>query len=143
MPPPFVQGFRLRLSAAAFDLQGEYVVSTLCVWPWSSNASVSAKGVNVSYSPDGTHFHALPGGPSELPYVGNWGNQWQARYDFLPVTATHMRITILSNWGYRSPSGYAYTGLSEVQFGGTPTPEPATLCLLAIGAGAVLRPRKR
>ncbi|MFW6155005.1 MAG: discoidin domain-containing protein [Planctomycetota bacterium] len=125
-----------------FDLHAEYFVSTMCVWPWSSNASVSARDVQVSYSADGTSFYALPDGPGEFPYVGNWGSQWQTRYDFSPVVATHMRIKILSNWGYRSPSGFAYTGLSEVQFGGAPTPEPATLCLLALGAAAVLRRRR-
>ena len=30
-----------------FDLHGEYDVSTMCVWPWSSLASASAKGVRI------------------------------------------------------------------------------------------------
>lgn len=123
-----------------FNLNGEYDVTTACIWPWSYGPA-SPDSIQLAYSPNGSNYYVIPG-ITQLPFPGTYANGWPTRWDFDAVTATHMRLSIFTNWGYRSPSGFAYTGLNEVQFGATPVPEPASVGLLALG-GWLLFGRKK
>jgi PEP-CTERM motif len=126
-----------------FDLHGEYFLDTMCVWQWSAYGLASVKDVEVAYSFNGSGYTKIFG-IDEFPNMGNYANQWQVRFDFNEVLATHVRLKIMDNWGYRTvPNNFAYFGINEVQFGGRPIPEPATLGLLAMGGLAMIRRRRR
>jgi len=126
-----------------FNLGGSYFVSGMSFWPLNGNNTVCIKDVQVLSSTDGSNFTPVPGAPSVLPQ-GPWvAPVGPTSFSFTGAPeATHIRFNLISNYGYRSGLNYPEAGLAEVQFDGTPVPEPGPLGLLAlIGLSRIRRRR--
>jgi hypothetical protein len=72
------------------------------------------QGVQVSSSLDGTLFASLTGAPSSFAKVMGSTNLPPEIFSFPPIAATHVRFSVLSNYGDESQ-----TGFGEVAFNGT------------------------
>ncbi len=125
-----------------FDLHGSYNVSGISIWPFNGNNQVCVKDIQMLSSTNGSSYTTIPGSPTVLPQ-GPWAQPVNPiYYSFATIQATHIRFNILSNYGYVSPSGWHYSGLSEVQLDGA-VPEPASSVLLVLGSLAMIRRRRR
>ncbi len=129
-----------------FDLHGEHALDEMLVWNYSwatltgSNNNRGTKEVTLEYSDNGgttwttlantngddpgTHtFAVVPEEPNDTLYRMY---DYQTAVDFGGVTATHVRMTQLSDYGG------GLRGLAEVRF--YEVPEPTTLAgLIALG----------
>ena len=115
--------------------------STVDMQSFSVDIPSGLTGVNIGYD------------PSKAVLEGIWTNQQSivgntARWDFIPNTlnpGTHSMVLVLtSNTApVMSNADVTATGISGdiTASVSTPTPEPATMILLAIGTAAVLRKR--
>jgi hypothetical protein len=91
---------------------------------WNQNGGGPAPGtgirnVSISYSTDGTTFTALPGAPTLFSQVTAASAAMPQIVTFPPVSATHFRFQILSNYG-----DTAQTGFAEVAFDGAVNTPP-------------------
>ena len=128
----------------SFNLNGQYSLQGFSVWNYNYGYELSVKEVNISTSKDGITYTPLSGAPTQFAQGANGAAEAPEQFAFAPTLANYVRFSVLSNyWG-----GFPLTGLSEVQFDGTPTttptavPTPALLPGL-IGLGvAALRKRK-
>jgi hypothetical protein len=124
--------------AVTFDLGGSYDLARMLVWNINpASDAEKLRGFNevtIEYSDNGTDWTLLDDrndgedGNYTIPVTpsGEWGdNPYQANVDLTGITASHVRITALSNHGTEP-----YFGLSEVRFY---VPEPSTCALLALG----------
>ena len=82
-------------------------------------------------------FAPLAGGPSVFAQVSGSVNLAPQIFTFAPVSATHFRFHILSDYG--DPT---WTGFAEVGFNSA-IPEPSTAALLALGVAALCCLRRR
>ena len=120
-----------------FDMMGSVLLDGISVWAFNGDATIGARDIQLLVSTDGVAYTPIVGAPTLLAQ-GPWANQVAPQvFGFAPVTATHVRLDILTNYGHPSSSGFA-----EIQFSGTPVPEPMTITLLSLGGIALLR-RKR
>jgi hypothetical protein len=125
-----------------FNLNGTYSLAGLSLWNFNANAWIGVKNVNVLSSTDGTNFTSVTGAPNQFAIGAESAPESPEQFSFAPVTASYVRFQVLSNYG--SP---VLTGLSEVQFDGTPAatavPEPLTILgtLAGLGGGAALKRR--
>jgi len=116
-----------------FALGGTYQVDSFSFWNQNgggpgANGSTGIQGVQVLTSTDGTLFGLLPGGPSLFAQVPSMGAPPQI-FTFAPVTATHFRFNITSNYGDTNVTGFAEVGFNSV----SAVPEPGTAGLLISG----------
>ena len=127
-----------------FDLNGSYSLGGFSFWNLNGPMGSSLSGirmVTVQSSTDGSSFYDILGAPTEFAR-GVDGPQPPEVFSFpTPVTASHVRFVVGSNWG----AEYV-TGFSEVQFDAASpaaVPEPTGIVgLLAIG-GAFLTTKRR
>ncbi|HEY9235373.1 MULTISPECIES: PEPxxWA-CTERM sorting domain-containing protein [Phenylobacterium] len=132
-----------------FDLGGLYQLSSVDVWNYNfgkeefaSTLDRAAKAFTLAISTDGVSFtDVLSGefarGAGELLGAETFGLSGQARYVQLSLSGNHQQ--------YPEIYGYAPVGLSEVRFGGSSAPEPATWAMLIAGfglVGGVIRTRR-
>ena len=141
-----------------FDLGGRYDLHSMKIWNYNEvggNPPFLNRGVQdmevfistdgVAYTSLGTFKLSQATGVENVDFsdvisLGGLG-AWDVRY---------VRFDILSNYnGLTYPTtavspDNAFVGLSEVQFSGTPAPEPATCVLVALGLAALgCRVRRR
>ena len=131
-----------------FDLGGLYNVSGFSFWnfrTFGTNAGI--RGVDVAFSTNGVDFSSALGTPTEFAQASlASATNAPEIFSFSPVSATHVRFTVTSNWG-----NLALTGFNEVGFSGTAstpssvTPElPGAMQLLpALLPVALIGARKR
>lgn len=124
--PGFVTG------TVTFALGGTFQVDSFSFWNQNAggpglNGITGIQRVEVLTSTDGVSFVLLAGGPSLFAQVPVAPAPPQI-FTFAPVTATHFRFNILSNYG-----DTAETGFAEIGFNSVSAPEPATLGLLISG----------
>jgi hypothetical protein len=125
-----------------FNLNGTYSLGGFSLWNFNGDNSFGVKGVNVLTSTDGSTFTTVAGSPTQFQIGSYFTTESPEVFSFAPVTASYIRFQVLSNYG--SPF---VTGLSEVQFNGTPAatavPEPFTILgtLTGLGGGAALKRR--
>lgn len=117
----------------SFTLSGLTELTGMHVWNYNGDTidSVrnyrSAKNVDVYVSADGMNFGASPTESfifAEAPHLDTYAGE--DYYFSAPVLAKAVKFVINSNFQYSDGS---YSGLSEVRFMGTPTPEPSTVVL--------------
>ena len=124
-----------------FNLGGQYNLAGFSVWNFNGNNAIGTKDVNISTSLDNISYTALNGAPTQFAIGAFAAPESPEQFAFAPTLAQYVRFNILSNYG----NSFNTTGLSEVQFDGTPAtavPTPALLPGL-IGLGvAALRKRK-
>jgi hypothetical protein len=116
-----------------FTLGGTYQVDRFSFWNQNGGGpgfggTTGVQGVQVLTSTDGVSFFLLPGGPSLFAQVPATVAPPEI-FTFAPVTATHFRFNILSNYGFTSSTGFAEVGFNSV----SSVPEPATVGLLIGG----------
>ncbi|GEA26261.1 hypothetical protein MiAbW_00811 [Microcystis aeruginosa NIES-4325] len=126
-----------------FNLGRAYSLEGFSFWNLSGFLvrNLGINGVTVQSSTNGTTWTTIPGAPTSFAR-GNLLIQPPQVFSFSPVTASSVRFVVNSN--FQSLPGFLRsTGFSEVQFKGTPIPEPSSLlALLAVGlAGVGLRKR--
>ncbi len=132
----------VRTGNITFNLNGTYSLAGFSLWNFNAFSFVGVKDVNVLRSTDGITFTTVTGAPTQFAIGAESAPESPEQFSFAPVTASYVRFQVLSNYG--SPS---LTGLSEVQFDGTPAatsvPEPFTILgtLTGLGGGAVLKRR--
>ena len=133
------------------DLGAEYIVNGFHIWNYNELGGNTNRGVRLAdvYSSTGDRTNAGDGPPEagtfalrqsfEFAQAPGTNGYTGTAYTFTtPFTTRYVKFDINSSWG---ADGF---GLSEVQFDGTPVPEPSSLGgLLAIGAAAALRRRRR
>lgn len=125
-----------------FDLGATYDVDGFSFWNFNGSFhSMGIRGVTVQSSTDGSSFSTIPGAPTEFARaIGGPLSPEQFSFS-TPVTASHVRFVVGSNWG--DPD---FTGFSEVQFDGSPAavPEPTGIVgLLAVGGVFLTTKRRR
>jgi len=116
-----------------FNLNGSYSLTGFSFWNLNNPGNTAGiKDVTVQSSTNGTTWTTIAGAPTQFAIAAN-APQSPEQFSFSPVTASFVRFVVASNWGFSGA-----TGFSEVQFDGTPVPEPsALLALLAFGLGGV------
>jgi hypothetical protein len=125
-----------------FNLNGTYSLTGFSLWNFNAFSIVGVKDVNVLRSTDGTNFTSVTGSPTQFAIGAESAPESPEQFSFAPVTASYVRFQVLSNYG-----STFVTGLSEVQFDGTPAatavPEPLTILgtLTGLGGGAALKRR--
>jgi hypothetical protein len=116
-----------------FALGATYQVDSFSFWNQNgggpgANGATGIQRVEVLTSTDGLAFVLLPGGPALFAQVPAMGAPPQI-FNFAPVSATHFRFNILSNYGDTAVTGFAEVGFNSV----SAVPEPATVGLLISG----------
>lgn len=116
-----------------FNLNGSYSLTGFSFWNLNNPGNTAGiKDVTVQSSTNGTTWTTIAGAPTQFAIAAN-APQSPEQFSFSPVTASFVRFVVASNWGFSGA-----TGFSEVQFDGTPVPEPSSLlALLAFGLGGV------
>lgn len=124
-----------------FDLGGLYKLSSIDVWNYNfgkeefaSTLDRASKAFTLSISTDGVTFtDILSGefarGTGELLGAETFGLSGAARFVQLSLSGNHQQ--------YPEYYGYSPIGLSEVRFGGSAVPEPATWAMMIAGFGLV------
>jgi F5/8 type C domain len=133
---------RITTGNITFNLNGLYSLAGFSLWNFNNAGSTFSwgiNGVNIQTSTDGTNFNTVSGAPAQFA-IATSTTQNSERFSFAPATAAYVRFQVLSNYGGTN------TGLSEVQFDGTPAtsvPEPFTIVgtLVGLGSGAALKRR--
>jgi hypothetical protein len=126
-----------------FNLNGYYSLDGFSLWNFNGNNRAGVKGVNILTSTDGTNFTTVAGAPTQFAIGASGVSESPEVFSFAPVDASYVRFQVLSNYGFGG------SGLSEVQFDGSPTttsvPEPLTILgtLMGFGSGAALKRRLR
>ena len=130
-----------------FDLGAVYDLSLLHIWNFNYSGATGsgAQDVGILTSVD----------------LAGWSAPWDVVFEEAPgsagyegftidasglAPARYIQFDIASNFGtqFLGQNGYNLVGLSEVQFYGTPVPEPSSLLLLGAGlAGVALAGRAR
>ena len=125
-----------------FDFGSTYTVTTTDVWQYG-HWNVHPRGVKdfqILSSINGTDYTFVA--DATLQKVGAGATPNAAESFSLATDARYIKFDIQSNWG-----GGTFTGLSEVQFNGSPVPIPGAVWLLGTGlaglAGIRIRRKKR
>ena len=119
-----------------FDLGSTYTVISTDVWQYG-HWNVNPRGVRdfqILSSINGTDYTFVA--DATLQKVGATPNA--AESFSLSTNASYIMFDIQSNWG-----GGTFTGLSEVQFNGSPVPIPGAVWLLGSGLIAMVGIRRR
>lgn len=125
-----------------FNLNGLYSLAGFSLWNFNASPIFSwgINGVNIQTSTDGTNFTTVTGAPTQFA-IATSTTQNPEQFSFAPANAAYVRFQVSSNYGGGN------TGLSEVQFDGSPSatsvPEPLTIVgtLVGLGSGAALKRR--
>jgi len=100
------------------------------------DGSTGIQGVQVLTSIDGVSFAPLAGGPSVFARVSGASGPPEI-FIFAPVSATHFRFHILSDYGDTAETGFAEVGFNNA------VPEPSTTALFTLIAAALVYSRRR
>jgi hypothetical protein len=119
-----------------FALGGTFQVDSFSFWNENgggpgAGGSTGIQGVQLLTSTDGVSFVLLPGGPSSFAQVPGFAALPPQIFTFVPVTATHFRFNILSNYGDTAQTGFAEVGFNSVS--AAQVPEVESLRLIALG----------
>jgi hypothetical protein len=139
----WVSSPEITTGTVTFALGGTYQVDSFSFWNQNgegpgAGGTTGIQRVEILTSTDGLLFTLLAG-PLSFAQVPSIGAPPQI-FNFTPVTATHFRFNILSNYG-----DTAQTGFAEVGFNSFSVPETSILGLLTSGLMtlvAVYRRRK-
>jgi large repetitive protein len=137
----WVSAFGVLTGNVTFNLGGLSVVDSFSFWNQNGGGpgaagSTGIQGVQVLTSTDGVSFAPLAGGPSVFAQVSGATGPPQI-FTFAPVSATHFRFHILSDYGDTAETGFAEVGFNNA------IPEPSTAALLALGVAALGCLRRR
>jgi len=112
-----------------FPFDGVYRVTEFRVWNYSANTAYGTKKLVVLTASGGDYQTLLTIEPLTQPHGAP--DLTSADVFTVDAVARSVRFSLESNF---TPSQTSYIGLSEVQFFGSPVPEPSTLVGL-LGAG--------
>jgi len=137
----WVSAFGVLTGNVTFNLGGLYVVDSFSFWNQNGGGpgtagSTGIQGVEVLTSSDGVLFASLAGGPSVFARVSGSSGPPEI-FAFAPVSATHFRFHILSDYGDTAETGFAEAGFNNA------VPEPSATALLALIAAALVYQRRR
>ncbi len=121
-----------------FNLGGSYNLSGFSFWNFSSNPPIGIRDVSILTSTDGTNYTSLAGAPTQFAVGVSATSVAPQTFTFSPTTASFVRFTVGSNWGFTGGGGL--TGFGEVQFGetaATPVPFDFDPSLGVVGLGVV------
>lgn len=131
------------------DLGAEYLVDSFHLWNYNELGGNTNRGVRAVdvLSSTGERTMGGDGAPTadtftlrqsfEFAQAPGTNGYTGVAYTFTSAfVARYIKLDINSSWG---ADGY---GLSEIQFNGGPVPEPASLALVAAGAGLILGRRR-
>jgi len=134
-----------------FNLGGSFLVDGFSFWNQNAGGpgvagSTGIQNVVVLSSVDGSTFTSIAGAPSIFSQVTGSSILPPEIFSFTPITASHIRFQVGSNYGDSEQTGFAEVAFSGSPAASSPVPEPSTFALLGIGAVCLIgygRRRKR
>lgn len=135
--------FRSTTEVLTFDLGGTFDVDTMYLWPYiRAERARGIRTLDISFSTNGgtTYDTTLPAGTfADFTIDDQSGDQpVQTRSFAVQTDVTHIQLTNLTTFGSTN-----YIAISELRFGATEIPEPASLASGLLGLALIAGRRRR